>query len=149
MDLAEKLIKKIETLRKPNGELKNSGELITELMKGENLVDGKQTWEHAEDKKHDLECMKKCCEAELKTMSKAGTVAAPYYFERVAILSRKANNYQQEVDYCELYINLVEEYYQKNGTKGIADVRKGPRYESIKKRLPKAKKLLEKQKANA
>jgi hypothetical protein len=65
MDLAEKLIKKIETLRKPNGELKNSDELITELMEGKNLVDGKQTWEHAKDKKHDLECVKKCCEAEM------------------------------------------------------------------------------------
>jgi hypothetical protein len=75
-------------------------------------------------------------------MSKSGTVAAPYYFERVAILSRKAKNYQQEIDYCELYINLVKEYYQKNGTKGIADVRKGPRYKSIKKRLPKARRLL-------
>nr|MDU9043251.1 hypothetical protein [Candidatus Electrothrix aestuarii] len=28
----------------------NSGELITEIAGGANLVEGKQTWEHAEEK---------------------------------------------------------------------------------------------------
>jgi len=68
------------------------------------LVDGKQTWELAEEKKSVLEDMKRCCNAELETMDKVGLVPAPYYFERVAILSRKKKDYQKEMFYCELYI---------------------------------------------
>jgi hypothetical protein len=172
MGLLSKLFrKKFPQLVKPTGEVKTSGELIAEVTDGANLVEGKQTWEYAEKKKHDLEYMKKCCGAELKTMEKAGLVPAPYYVERVAILSRKAKNYQQEVDYCEFYINAVEKYYENPpppepslgtvlyGTYrelGIdidemdevpaADIRKGPRYQAIVKRLPKAKQLLAKSK---
>ena len=146
MSLFKKLFKKkAPELTKPTGELKTNGELIVELTDGANLVEGKQTWEYADEKKHDIEYMKKCCDAELKTMKKAGLVPAPYYFERVAILSRKQKNYQQEIDYCKEYINVVEEFYNKHGTKHMADVRKGPRYQAIVKRLPKAKELLAKQ----
>jgi hypothetical protein len=99
----------------------------------------------ADDKKHDIEAMKRCCDAELETMDKAGLVPAPYYFERVAILSRKEKNYKQEIFYCEQYIEKVEEFYSINGTEGMADVRKGPRYQAIVKRLPKAKELYAKQ----
>lgn len=127
---------------------KNSGDLLTELSDGENLVDGEHTHEHAKDKKHDLETMKKCCHAELQQMKKAGTVPAPFYFERVAILSKKEKDYEQEVKYCEVYLKAVDQFYQEHGTQGRADVRKGPRYKSIKKRLPKARKRLEKQQAN-
>jgi hypothetical protein len=136
--------KKIPSLTKVSGEPKASGELIAELTDGANLVDGKQTWGLADEKKHDIEYMKMCCDAELKTMESAGLVAAPYYFERVAVLSRKAKNYRQEVHYCESYIRLVENYYAKHGTKGIADVRKGPRFQAIVARLPKARELLAK-----
>lgn len=131
--------KKQPSLLKQDGSPKTSGELISELTDGANLIDGKQTWELAEIKKHDLEDMKRCCRAELKTMDKAGIVPAPYYFERVAILSRKVKDYQQEIFYCEQYIEKVELFYSKNGTKEIADVRKGPTYKAIVKRLPKAK----------
>ncbi|MCK4542620.1 MAG: hypothetical protein KAU17_10345 [Spirochaetales bacterium] len=143
MSLLSKLFgKKNPTLHKPNGESKTSGELISEVTDGANLVEGKQTWELAEDKKHDLNYMKKCCDAELNTMNKAGTVPAPYYFERVAILSRKEKNYAQEVAYCEKYIEVVEDFYEANGTEGFENVRQGPRYKAIVKRLPKAKELL-------
>lgn len=143
MKLLQKLFQiKSPELLKLNGEPKTSGELISELTDGANLVDGQQTWELVDDKKNDLIAMKKCCDAELATMIKADIIAAPYYFERVAILSRKEKNYAQEVEYCEKYIELVEAYYTKHGTVNIADVRKGPRYEAIKKRLPKAKELL-------
>jgi hypothetical protein len=143
--LSELFSKKNPDIFKANGESKTTGELIAEITGGANLVDGKQTWEHVEEKKHDLEYMKKCCDAELNTMNKAGIVPAPYFFERVAILSRKEKNYKQEVIYCEKYISTVESYYQKNGTKNVADVRKGPRFQDILKRLPKAKELLAKQ----
>lgn len=128
-------------------ESRKLGELIAEVTEGANLVEGKQTWEYAEEKKLNIEYMKKCCEAELKTMEKAALVPAPYYFERVAILSRKEKDYQQEVAYCEKYIALVEDFYKKYGTTRMADVRKGPRYQAIVKRLPKAKELLTKQRS--
>ena len=149
MSLLSKLFrKKAPHLEKPNDEPKTTGELIAEVTDGANLVEGKQTWEYAEEKKHDIEYMKKCCDAELKTMEKAGLVPAPYYFERVAILSRKEKNYQQEIGYCESYINAVEGFYEKFGTKGMADVRKGPTYQAIVKRLLRAKELLFKSKQN-
>jgi hypothetical protein len=116
--------------------------LVAEVTGGANLVEGRQTWELAEEKKHDIEWMKRCCEAELKTMEAAGIVAAPYYFERVAILSRKAKDYQQEVLYCEKYVRSVEEFCANHGPAGMADVRKGPSYKAIVSRIAKARKLL-------
>ncbi|MDK9718565.1 MAG: hypothetical protein OEL57_11770 [Trichlorobacter sp.] len=143
MSFFSKLFRKENpSLCKVNGEPKTSGELITELTDGANLVDGRQTWELADEKKYDIEYMMKCCDAELKTMEVAGLIAAPYYFERVAVLSRKAKNYHQELHYCETYIRLVENYYAMHGTEGIADVRKGPRFQAIVARLPKARELL-------
>ncbi|MEL0629746.1 hypothetical protein [Psychromonas aquatilis] len=130
------------SLNKSDGRVKTSGERITELTGGANLVDGKQTWELAQDKKDDIECMKRCCQAELDTMEKADEVPAPFYFERVAILSKKLKDYEQEVFYCELYINTVNKFYVKHGTSKYADVRKGPTYKAITKRLPKAKAML-------
>jgi len=146
MSLLSYLFKKKQpSLQKEDGSPKTSGELISEVTDGANLVDDKQTWELAEEKKDDLEVMKRCCDAELKTMEKAGLVPAPYYFERVAILSRKMKDYSQEIYYCEQYIEKVEAFYSKNCTDGMADVRKGPRFKAIVKRLPKAKDLYAKQ----
>jgi hypothetical protein len=143
MSLFDRLFKRANpSLTKADGQPKTSGELIAEVTGGVNLVDGKQTWEHAETNKDDIEVMKRCCDAELKTMASAGLVSAPFYFERVAILSRKQKNYRQEVEYCERYIQAVEKFYQAPGCEGHADVRKGPRYQAIVARLPKAKELL-------
>ena len=145
--LAEEPCKKHESKAKRNDieTSMTSGELITKITGGANLVDGKQTWEHAQTSKNDIECMKKCCDAELKAMEKTHLhVAAPFYFERVAILSRKEKNYQQEIDYCEKYMKAIEAFYKKHGTEGRADVRQGPCYARIMKRIPKAKELLAK-----
>ena len=143
MSLMRKLFRtKSPDLHSVSGKPKTSGEFIAEVTDGANLVEGRQTWELAEERKDDMHYMKECCDAGLKTMEKAGIVAAPYYFERVAILSRKEKNYEQEVAYCERYIAAVETCYRINGTKGIADVRKGPTFQAIAKRLPKAKELL-------
>lgn len=146
MNLLSFLFKKKESLlQKQISSPKTSGELISEITGGANLVDGNQTWELAKEKKDDLETMKRCCDAELKTMEKAGLVPAPYYFERVAILSRKNKDYQQEILYCEQYIEKVESFYSKSGTEDMADVRKGPSFKAIVNRLPKAKELDAKQ----
>lgn len=148
MSLLSFLFKKKQPLfQKEDGSLKTSGELIAEVTDGANLVNGKQTWEFVEEKKDDIETMKRCCDAELKTMDQAGLAPAPYYFERVAILSRKEKNYEQEIFYCEQYIEKVEAFYSKNSTEGMADVRKGPRYQAIVKRLAKAIELYEKQRS--
>lgn len=142
MNLLSFLFQKNQTSpQKEDGSSITIGELIAEVTDGANLVGGKQTWELAETNKNDIEAMKRCCDAELKTMDKAGLVPAPYYFERVAILSRKEKNYGQEIYYCEQYIEKLGVFYSKSGTDGMADVRKGPRYQAIVKRLPKAKEL--------
>ncbi len=75
-----------------------SGEYITQISVGANLVDGLQTWQHAETSKDNLDIMLKCCEAELRTMEKAKVVAAPFYFERAAILFRKTKQYDREIE---------------------------------------------------
>ncbi len=137
------LLKKANPLlKKTNGGAKTSGELIAEVTGGTNLVEDKQTWEYAESHKDDIEYMKRCCDAELRAMMTAGIVAAPFYFERVAILSRKQKNYHQEVEYSERYIQAVEGFYRMPGHERYADVRKGPRYKAVLKRLLKAKELL-------
>lgn len=142
MSLLDRLFKRpYPLLKKANGEAKTSGELIAEITGGTNLVESKQTWEYAKSHKDDIEYMKRCCDAELQVMIAVGTVAAPFYFERVAILSRKQKNYCQEVEYCERYIQAVEEFYRVPGHERYADVRKGPRYKAILERLPKAKAL--------
>ena len=129
-------------LNKPG---KTLGEAIAESTNGVNLVDGKQTWELAEEKKHELSTMVKCCDAELATYRKTGMVPAPFYFERVTILYRKQKNYSREVAYCEKYIKVIDEYYNKNKLKQNEGVKMGPRYKAIVKRLSKAKELLAKQ----
>jgi len=52
MSLWSKLLERINTsLSKLNGTAKTSGELISEVTDGANLVNGKETWELFEDKK--------------------------------------------------------------------------------------------------
>ena len=78
-------------------------------------------------------------------MRVGGLVPAPFYFERVAILLRKARRLAEEVEVCDGYMAAVEDFYARNGTAGFADVRKGPRYLAIQKRAAKAKELLKRQ----
>lgn len=84
-----------------------SSDFITELSGGANLVDGKHTWEYAKEEKHNLELMKKSCSAEIKASQKSKMVPPPYCFKRVAILSRKAKNYNQEIFYCNMYLKAL------------------------------------------
>ena len=118
-----------------------SGEYITQISAGANLVDGLQTWQHAETSKDNLDIMLKCCEAELRTMEKAKVVAAPFFFERAAILLRKTKQYDQEIEICERYVHAVEAYYSSVAKVYEADVRKSPRFRAIEARATKAKLL--------
>jgi len=137
-----------KTLGTDKHESTRVGDIATQATDGENLVEGKQTWEIAEEKKDDLEAMMKACTAEIKQMGATGMVAAPFYFERVAILARKEKNYLIETRVCERYIEAIEAFYEHAATPEMVDVRKGPRYKAIVKRLPKAQSLLAKQQAN-
>lgn len=128
--------------------LKASGDCITELAEGANLVESKQTWDLAGDGKNDLIAMLKCCEAELATMKRSNLVAAPFYFERAAILLRKVEQYAGEIEICESYINAIENHYSNSIRDDEADVRNGPRYLAIQLRLAKARALQRKAQSN-
>jgi len=120
------------------------GEIVAEMTGGANLVDGKQTWELADEYKHDLPKMLDCCQAELRTMEQAGQIPAPFYFERAAILLRKAKEYKSEVKLIELYLSAIDAWNQVNGsTKPAAG---GARHDKILQRYEKAKQLSSKNK---
>lgn len=108
------------------------------------LIDGEDYVEKAEEKKHDIEYMKKCCQLEFQKMKEKNEVPAPFCFERVAILSKKDKNYEQEVRYCEDYIKAVDDFYANNKDSNVADVRKSTKYHSLVKRMEKAKSLISK-----
>lgn len=105
-------------------------------------IDGRETYEYAESNKHDIECMKKCCNVELTKTEQECYAPAPYYFERVAILSRKEKNYTQEIEYCEKYALAIDDFRKKYGDPG-ANIALGAFYLSIPSRIDKAKKLLQ------
>jgi hypothetical protein len=115
------------------------GEIVAEMTGGANLVDGKQTWELAEEHKHDLPKMLECCQAELRTMEQAGQVPAPFYFERAAILLRKAKEYESEVKLIELYLSAIDAWNSINGQ--ARPMGGGARHEKILQRYEKAKQL--------
>jgi hypothetical protein len=114
---------------------KTNGEIITELTGGRFLVHGKPVYELALEYKNDIEIMLLCCESELEKMNEIGQVAAPFYFERVAILARKNKNYKLEVDIIERYITELEGFYRLNNLPVGSGVMAGPRFSSIVSRL--------------
>lgn len=122
---------------------KTNGEVITELTGGRFLVNGKPVCELAREYKNDIKIMLLCCESELKKMNQIGQVAAPFYFERVAILARKNKNYKLEVDIIECYITELEGFYRLNNLPVGSGVMAGPRFISIVSRLEKSRQLLE------
>lgn len=116
-------------------------------------VEGKPTFAYATTHKHDIQMMFRCCEAEESTYWSQPNghrlCAAPYYFERAAVLSRKAKDYAGEVTICERWERIINDYMaQPMVTEGRAAlVHKGPRSVAILARLPKAKEPLQKQTA--
>lgn len=120
------------------------GEIVAEMTGGANLVDGKQTWQLADEYKHDLPKMLDCCKAELLTMEQAGLIPAPFYFERAAILLRKAKEYESEVKLIELYLSAIDAWNQANGNRRPSGG--GGRHDKILQRYEKAKQLANKDK---
>lgn len=119
------------------------GDVLAELTGGANLVDGRQTWELADEYKHDLSKMLECCRAELLTLERGGQLPAPFYFERAAILLRKAKQYQKEVQLVELYLAAADAWKRADplGKRTVLSAR----HLKLEQRLDKARQLAQKQ----
>lgn len=98
---------------------------------------GKPTYYYAEKPhKDDINTMELCCEAEMRTAERhKNYFPAPFFFERVAILSRKRKDYAKEVAICEAFLKFASGHSQMVG----------PRAQAVRNRLPKAKELLARQ----
>lgn len=113
----------------------------------------KPIYEHAESDKHNLELMEECCEAGSaiywSQVEGERLCAAPYYFERVAILRRKNKDFSGEIDICNQWKAIISDYRKQpmviSGR--AARVHLSPRSLALLARYPKAKELLKKQKA--
>jgi hypothetical protein len=98
--------------------------------------------------KDDLETMIDCCiEEELEfwnTPTGQRRIPRPIFFQRVAILQRKAQNYLAEVEVCERWLNIATLYldqdFVKNGD-GYQFEDTKP-HQDITKRIDKARELL-------
>ena len=114
-------------------------------------VDGKNTFDLAKDSKDDLDLMRRCAEAESEFYwsqpSGERLCAAPFYFLRVAILSKKAGDIAAEVEICEQWKAITKDYKSQPMVKSkeAALTHKGGASESILARLPRAKAALRKQ----
>ncbi len=58
--------------------------------------------------------MVKQCRKEIQKSEDSGIMPAPNYFEKVAILSRTEQRYENEIAICEMYIDLVNQYATDN-----------------------------------
>ena len=108
---------------------------------------GVPTYEYMEKYKHRLDVMTACAQAEAENYWQQPfgrrMCAAPAAFLRVAILARKAKNYDLEVEVCELWSRIAYDY--KSQDMDAAMVHKGPTSKAIMGRLSKAKELRDKQ----
>lgn len=97
---------------------------------------------------HDIDLMKQSCERELRLSREMNQEPAPAWFERVAILSRKMKDYEQEILYCEAYLKAVNAWYARGRVPRNTGVAMGPTHQAIVKRLAKAHALLAAQRAS-
>lgn len=114
-------------------------------------VDGQPTYSFAESAKNDLAVMLRCCEAETANYWRQPKghrlSAAPFYFERAAILLRKQRRYAEELAVCEAWRSIIEDYQSQPSVQAgrMALAHKGPRSIKILERMDKAKALNQKQ----
>lgn len=106
-------------------------------------IEGVPTTEFANDK-NDLSAMVQCADAEERNywgQASGGRIcAAPFYFERAAILLKKNKDHLGEIAVCERWVAIAEDYKdQAYVLAGMAAlVHKGPRSIAIYERLRKA-----------
>lgn len=120
----------------------SSGELMSKAgIKAS--VEGLPTHELA-SRKDDLSIMLKCCDAEednyWSQRSGSRICAAPFFFERAAILLAKQKRFTEEVSICDRWARIAEDYSaQKAVISGLmAKVHLGPRPAAIAARRQKA-----------
>lgn len=124
--------------------LKNQGYLAE--------VNGEPTYKLSH-MKQDLTVMQACADAESRNYwaqpEGMRLIAAPFFFERTAILQRRNKNYEAEIKVCEEWNKIVDDYknqdYVKNGN--AAKVWLGSTSIKINERLPRAYELLEREKS--
>ena len=128
-----------------------------DLMRKSNalaVVDGRPTHELA-DQKYDIDAMLQCCDAEdinyWGQQEGARLCAAPFYFERAAILLRRNKDYLGEIAICMRWKAITDDYKGQSIVKAKHAVltHKGPHSIAILSRPAKAKELLRKQNASA
>lgn len=111
-------------------------------------VNGTPTYELV-DQKHNLDVMVACAEAEISNYWQQPQgerlSAAPFFFERAAILYRKNKQYEKEIEICEAWIAIMNDYTNQDMER-YAKVHLGPKSKAIYHRLPKARELLERSK---
>lgn len=110
-------------------------------------VGGRPTFDLA-SQKDDLSIMLKCCDAEEENYwsqpSGSRICAAPFFFERAAILLAKQKKFSDEVSICDRWARIAEDYSaQKNVISGLmAKNHLGPRPAAIAaRRLRAARKI--------
>lgn len=126
----------------------NDGYRVTfeEIRRAQGLnpeVDGVSNYHLAEIHKHDLDMMLKCCQSEENVYwaQQGRKIApAPFYFERVAILCKKAKDYSGEVAICERWIAMEEDFMACSSATGLPSINlsASPRAHRIRSRLNKA-----------
>ena len=130
-----------------------TGDAGCPILSGQSLMDrglqanvnGAPTYQLA-DQKHNLDIMAACAEAEISNYWQQPQgerlSAAPFFFERAAILYRKNKQYEKEIEICEAWITIMNDYTTQD-VERYAKVHLGPRSKAIYHRLPKARELLE------
>lgn len=120
---------------------------VAELLGIQAKVGSTPTYDLAHSERHDIAVMLECCDAEEANYWRqpAGDrlCAAPHYFERVAILCRKAKDYPAEIAICERWKAIAKDYGAQPMVKAgrAAKVHRGPRSVAILDRVKKARAL--------
>lgn len=124
----------------------SSGELMSKAGI-QASVDGRPTHELA-SRKDDLSVMLKCCDAEEENYWSqpygSRICAAPFFFERAAILLAKQKRFTDEVSACDRWARIAEDYSAQEAVISglMAKVHLGPRPSAIAARRQKAVKKI-------
>ncbi len=93
----------------------------------------------------DLHSVIKCCRNEIASSLDTGIMPSPKFFEQAAVLSRKEQNYKNEIAICEMYVSLAKQYASNNNL-SKEEFRESvlPKCEPLYKRMHNAKSMLSK-----
>ena len=93
----------------------------------------------------DIHSVIKCCRNEIASSLDSGIMPSPKFFEQAAVISRKEQNYENEIAICEMYVSLAKQYASKNNL-SEEEFRESvlPKCESLYKRMHNAKSMLSK-----